>query len=428
MKRVLIISPYFPPSNSADMHRIRMSLPYFEKFGWKAEVVTVDPSYSDVVKDDFLFMSIPKGTIIHSVKALSKQLTTKVGLGSIALRSIWYYKLYVDNLLKKEAFDLIYFSTTQFPVCILGSYWKKKYKVPYVIDMQDPWHSNYYQDKPKKERPAKYWFSYRLNKYLEPIAMNKADGLISVSKAYIKDLKSRYVQLKKIPAEVITFGAFEKDFEFALTQKQSFKSLNIKANQNVNIVYVGRGGHDMYKAISLLFRCVKDGLKNSPQLFSKLKFHFIGTSYAPTGKGIPTVLPIAQEYGISEYVIEETDRVTFYQGISYLLEADALFIAGSDDPQYTASKIYPYILAKKPLLAIFHSESSAYKIIEESKAGQVIAIDKPENTSLLVDRFMSTINTPDIKTDWNYFDQFSAENMTFRQCKLFEKVLINYQS
>jgi len=51
MRRVLIISPYFPPANSADMQRIRMSLPFFNEFAWDYEIVTVADKYSDFTKD-----------------------------------------------------------------------------------------------------------------------------------------------------------------------------------------------------------------------------------------------------------------------------------------------------------------------------------------------------------------------------------------
>ena len=91
--------------------------------------------------------------------------------------------------------------------------------------MQDPWHSDYYNDKPKEQQPPKYWFSYRLNKFLEPIAMKNVDGLISVSGDYIKTLKTRYPQISNIPSTVITFGAFEKDFDIAKNNQQIFKPL-----------------------------------------------------------------------------------------------------------------------------------------------------------------------------------------------------------
>src|SRR5690606_1772161 len=141
-------------------------------------------------------------------------------------------------------FDLIYFSTTQFPVCILGAYWKKKFGIPYVIDMQDPWHSTYYLDKPKNERPPKFWFSYRLNKYLEPLAMKGVDGLISVSGAYLETLHRRYPETRQLPQEVITFGAFEQDFEIARRHPELQPAFQ-RIPGCIHLVYVGRGGHDM---------------------------------------------------------------------------------------------------------------------------------------------------------------------------------------
>ena len=224
LKKLLIISPYFPPVNAADMHRVRTSLPYFAANGWEAEIVTVDPKFSDFPKDVFLAQNLPQNLIVHQVSAFSKKWTSKMGLGSIALRSIYFYRKYVDQLLKKQHFDLIYFSTTQFPLLILGAHWKKKFNIPYVIDMQDPWHSTYYEDKPKHEHPPKYWFSYRLNKYLEPIAMKEVDGLISVSEDYLNVLRKRYQRLNKIPSKTITFAAFKPDFDF-VNQNQKLFSL-----------------------------------------------------------------------------------------------------------------------------------------------------------------------------------------------------------
>jgi hypothetical protein len=137
LKNVLIISPYFPPINGADMQRIRMSLPYFAANGWKAEVVMVDEQYTGMATDELLLQSIPAGVKIHKVQALKKTLTSKLGLGSIALRSLWFYWQKIKALLKAQPYDLIYFSTTQFPVCILGAYFKKSFGIPYIIDMQD---------------------------------------------------------------------------------------------------------------------------------------------------------------------------------------------------------------------------------------------------------------------------------------------------
>ena len=292
MKKALIITAYFPPVNAADMQRVRMSLPYLKDFGWDAEVVTVDEQFADLGRDNLLLETIPQDTKVYKVKAYSKTLTGKLGLGSIALRSLLFYRAKVNQLLKAEKFDLVFFSTTQYPVCILGAYWKRKFKIPYVIDMQDPWHSEYYRDKPKSQQPAKYWFSYRLNKYLEPKAFQDVDGLMSVSQSYIDDLKARYPKIKNVPSATITFGAFDQDTAIANAHKTDFNSLLDPANKN--IVYVGRGGNDMKKSVSVVFTALKQALENHPEL-SSLRFYFIGTSYAPDGKGKKNHLSYCRE-------------------------------------------------------------------------------------------------------------------------------------
>jgi len=423
-KKVLIISPFFAPSNAADMQRIRMSLPYFRTFSWDAEIVTVDPMYSDMVKDELLMQSIPPDISIHQVEAFDKKWTSKFGLGSLALRSLWFFKKKVNKLLSAKKFDLIYFSTTQFPVCILGNYWKKKFNIPYVIDMQDPWHSDYYRDKPKDQRPPKYWFSYRLNKYLEPIAIKRANGLIAVSEKYIIDLKNRYMEVKDIPASVIPFGAFSPDIEIAKKNHQVFKKLLYPGF--TNIVYIGRGGSDMHQAVGTLFSAVKTGMMKEPDIFNTLRFYFIGTSYAAGGTGKETILPLAKEFGIEKNVIELTDRISFYHTLATLQDADALFIPGSDSPGYSASKIYNYILAGKPLLTIFNSKSPAMDVLNDYGVKYAYSYDATENSNTKVMDFLKQVSSGTLLMQ-NYnedtISKYSSENMTRKQCLLFDKII-----
>lgn len=429
MRRVLIISPYFAPTNAADMQRIRMSLPWFKDLGWEAEVVTVDLQYSDLGTDTLLSECIANETIIHRVKAFPKTVTSKFGLGSIALRSIWFYRRKVNALLILKKYDLLYFSTTQFPVCILGAYWKKHFGIPYIIDMQDPWHSEYYRDKPKAERPAKYWFSYRLNKWLEPIAMKQAAGLISVSQAYLYDLKKRYPQIKDIPEDVIPFGVSDKDFKIAENNKSTLTSLVEPEAGKINIVYVGRGGHDMQTSVTLLCKGLLKGISRQPEIFEKFHLHFIGTSYASAGQGLKTIQPLADELGLKEYVTECTDRISFYNSIATLQAADVLFIPGSDDPKYTASKLFPYLMSRKPILAIFHEKSSAVDILRScSPASQVFTFPAIEDE--LVQNIYHTLlswatsSLEPLILNQEVFKNYSAEVMAAKQVALFEQVLV----
>ncbi len=415
----MIISPYFPPVNAADMHRVRTSLPYFSEFGWEAEVVTVESSFTDIGKDDLLLASLPEYLKIHTVKALKKKWTSKLGLGSVALRALWFYKRKVDSILKINRFDLIYFSTTQFPVCVLGAWWKKKFNIPYVIDFQDPWHSEYYRDKPWRERPKKYWFSYRLNKYLEPVALKHADGLIAVSEQYIADVKVRYPQIKNIAAATIAFGAFEDDLIVASKNPRNFEPLLEPRYKNV--VYIGRGGADLHKAITPLFQAIAD----NPDLFENIRFYFSGTSYAPPGQGKPTIQPLAHKFGIENRVIEKTDRMPYFGTLAILQQADALFIPGSDDAKYTASKIYPYVLSGKPLLAIFHPKSPAIRVMQELGVDTVFDFDQVNIKQIT--RFFEKLKHTDPEDrhiPQSALEKHSARTKTKQQCALFNEVLI----
>jgi len=425
MKSVLIISPYFPPVNAADMQRVRMSLPYFEQFGWTAEVVAVDPRYTVISRDPLLQETIPPHIKIHYVKALNVAVTGKFGLGSIALRALPFYKRFVDRLLRKKHYDLIYFSTTQFPVCILGAHWKKKFGVPYVIDMQDPWHTDYYQDKPRTLRPKKYWFSYRLNKRLEKATMMTVDGLISVSDTYIETLKTRYPVISGIPAATITFGAFDADLVIARQHAAEFRP--VLATTTTNVVYVGRGGSDMHQAVSRLLSGFSLGLKENFTLFDNIRLYFIGTSYAPKGEGEPSIMPLVSQFRLEKYVIELTDRIGFFETLVTLDRADALFMPGSDAPGYTPSKIYPYLLNFKPLLAIFSAGSSALKVLREY--GVPCAFDPDQASPEAVASFLSACGSGSFKTseyDRNAISRYSAQTLTGEQCKLFEQVAVRH--
>jgi len=259
--------------------------------------------------------------------------------------------------------------------------------------------------------------------------MKQVSGLISVSDHYINDLKTRYPEIKDTPSATITFGAFEPDIKIAPDNQNKFKPLLQPGFKN--IVYVGRGGTDMHKAIIPVFEALKKGLASKPEHFSKLKFYFIGTSYAPAGKAIPTILPLAKEYGVDNSVVEITDRISYYHTLITLKQADVLLIPGSDDPKYTASKIYPYLLTQKPLVAVFNKNSNAVAALNECADAVVFTFDK-ETIHLTEPLY-------EIFADWSNglfkpttllpgFKEFSARNLTGKQTELFNNAIKYFET
>ncbi|MGH7885893.1 MAG: hypothetical protein ACRENO_09390 [Thermodesulfobacteriota bacterium] len=428
MKKVLIISPYFPPLNAADMQRIRLSLPYYKEFGWEPVVLTVDSGYmEDIVKDELLLKTVPLDTEIHKVKAVSGKLTKHIGINNASIRAIPYLYKKGLKIIKKNEISLVFFSTTSFHTMFLGRLWKNKTMVPYLIDMQDPWFSDIdYRD--NFRNVFKFRINREIHKRLEAWAMKKVDGLISVSDAYIDTLITRYQFLKNRPSKTITFGASDIDFEVLKNNPQKNRFFS-KDSSQISGVYIGRAGKDMETSLSIIFNALQIGLKENPEKFKKIKLYFIGTDYAPSKLAKKMVEPVAKKYGVTDYVYEFPERIPYFESLQIIKDSDFLIVSGSDEPQYSASKIYPYIMAKKPMISVFHKESPIIKILKELKSANVVGFlpneDIEEYSNDLYMNWNNLLESiPFIpQTDWEAFKKYTAKALTLEQCRLFDEVI-----
>lgn len=429
--RVLIISPHFPPINAADHQRVRMSLPYLEQFGWKPHLLTVSPEYVEGVRDLLLSKTIPEHIPITWIKALPFQQTKRFGVGGLGLRCYLSLLRAGDRLLKQNKFDLVYFSTTVFNTMALGARWYRLFKIPYVLDFQDPWITDYYEK--FGVAPPGGWFKYKFAqlqaKILQPRAVSKVSHIISVSPTYPLILQRQYTHLKSEQFTVLPFGAPEKDF-----QQLSF--LNIKQkifdrnDGKRHWVYVGRGGDDMALALRILFLGIQLARQQNPQSWQSVKLHFVGTSYATDNRAVKTVEPIAQELKVADLVEEYPHRIPYFEAMQTMTDSDGILLIGSDDFSYTASKLYPCILARRPILAIFHQNSSVVDILNHCRAGRTVTFktgERPENLlPAIIPELQDLLSTPkgyQPDTDWKAFQPYTAKEMTRKQCQVFERSL-----
>lgn len=385
MRRVLVISPHFPPVSAADMQRVRMLLPFFEGNGWQAEVLAVSPAQVAAPMDPWLVAGLPADLRVHRVDALPRM----PGLGTIGLRSLPALARAGDRLLAHGKFDLVYFSTTAFEVHILGPRWKRRFGVPFVMDYQDAWVSDYYRDHPDIPVPGgrlKYAVASALHRWMEPRVLRECSGITSVSPEYPRQLSRRYPTLPKLPALVQGFPGAPQDFERVPPVLGGDPPYDPE-DGCVHWVYVGRGGRDMAKALRALFMALRDHASDA--LLQSLRLHFIGTSYAAAGTGSPTIAPIAAEFGLRHLVDESPDRITYARTLWCLRNAAALIVPGSDDPAYTASKIYPYLLAGRPMLAIFHARSTVVELIVAVGGAVCVAFTSDEPDAAVASRIAS---------------------------------------
>src|SRR5262249_12892842 len=96
---------------------------------------------------------------------------------------------------------------------------------------------------------------------------------------------------------------------------------------------------------------------------------------------------------------------------------------------YTASKIYPYVLASKPLLALFREESSVVSILNRIRAGEVVPFGRGEKAAEIAQKLLPALadflrRLPFVPaTNWKEFEPYMAKQMTTRQCELFHAVV-----
>jgi hypothetical protein len=308
----------------------------------------------------------------------------------------------------------------------LGRIWKRTCGVPFVLDIQDPW----YPESAARPRSVKARLARWMHSVLEPFTMRAADGLIAVSAAYITTLRQRYPWIEADACAVIPFGASSSDFTAARTLTWANPFFR-RDHGRLHVVSIGRGGLDVRTAARIFFRALRQAkdrhgvARTSPPF----EVHLVGTDYAPGGQGQPTLQPVAEEEGLGNAVIESPERIPYLEGLRLMDEADVLVVLGSDDPQYSPSKVYPSLLSGRPVVSVLRAGGPAVELMRRADAGPVVTFASEADVSVaaaaLADAWpelMATLRRPRTLPD-AVARSFSAHELTRRQCALFDRVV-----
>lgn len=435
VKRILIISPHYPPSNLAAVHRTRLFAQHLPALGWDPVILTVDERYYEEVLDWELHKLIQASQRIITVNAF------KVGksrlIGDIGLRAFFQLRKKALSLLQSEKFDFLYIPIPSFYTALLGPYLHKKTGVNYGIDYIDPWVHEF----PGSEKLfSRHWFSTQLAKLLEPIAVKHASLITGVSEGYYLPVLDRNPHLKnKVITAAMPYGGEEGDHEFIRRQTSDVRiqtsdvknqTSDVRSQELVNIdsisstfkfVYAGALLPKAIKPLEEIFKALKSRFKADSYPLSAdvchpspdVCFIFIGTA----GK----VRPLAEQHGLyGNMVIEHPDRMPYLDVLKELEKANGVFILGSTEPHYTPSKVYQAVLSQKPILAVLHEQSSAVKVLKEANAGIVITMNGEEDIVSLPARFLEGLKQfQEFQQSFNpskinkaAFEQYSAKAVT----------------
>jgi Glycosyltransferase Family 4 len=421
-KRILILSPRFAPYMSADNQRVLAMVPVLADLGWTVCVATVDCAGLHFPESREMETGIMRSCERRVARPVSLALARKFGFSSLALRSRRSLDRMVRSWHAEVGFDLVFVSTTEFGLWPLARLWWERLRLPYVLDWQDPWVTDYYRERPHLVPPGgalKYGIVQALARRREPGVARAAAAHISVSSHYVRMLRARYPDIDESKFSVVPFPS--------ALPVISPRGLPARDSNTRYWAYAGVCGDVMRFSLRAFFRALAEQRAAEPQRFDKLRIKFLGTSYADPGRAQLSVLPIAEACGVGDMVDEMPQRVTRREVDAFLQGAEALVIPGTDDPGYVASKIQSCLAWPKPMLTIFHADSDVVAMVKDQPG--VVACTFTDTGSIQEDRlvravrerwFAAGLDTLPVAPRRN--QDHSALAMTQRLAVVFERV------
>ena len=425
MKRLLIVSPHFPPVNAPDAQRVLGALPHLRALGWETCVLCVDPRDINLPSEPAPVAGIPSFVRIVRCRAWPLAFTRLFGMRTLGRRARGSLYRAGLRIIADWQPDLVYFSTTQNQLVSAGPRWKRETGIPFIVDVQDPWVTDFY-DRPGAPRPPggwKYALSRRQNARLEQQVFTTADGVTSVSPAYLSGLDSRHPAFARVPRIALPFGIDTAAFAEAIASAPApFQ----REPGKIHLVSLGAVGPIMHAAVTTLCARLRDLRTKDPALAARLRLHFIGTSYAPGAAATLSVLPVARAHQVDDLIDEIPARVPWREAQAGMAAADALIVLTSTDPAYTPSKLAGCFLARRPVLLIAPAESSAALLAGELGLGTRIDITGGSPHVLpdfLADLLSSTPAWPQQRHEDRFKTHHTAAARTRQLAAFFDRVL-----
>jgi hypothetical protein len=412
MKKILIVAPQFPPSNLAAGHRTRLFVHHLSEFGWEPIVLTVQPEYYEDDLDWNLTHLVPDDVRVERVPALPTEPVRLVG--NIGIRSFVPMLRRILQLERREEIDFLYIPIPPHFSALLGRLVHLLRGLPYGIDYIDPWVQPQWH--PDEKVLNKHWWARKLARVLEPVAVRHASLITGVAEGYYEEVFERNPHLNgQAETAAMPYGGEPADHR-AVSEMDVEPYLFDPSEEVFRLVYAGAL---LPKAVAPL-ECMMEAIAAAPGAFENVRFQFIGTGTSPDDPEGYQVRPIAERYGVEEYIDEHPARIPYLDALVHQEAADAVFVLGSTEPHYTPSKVYQGVLAEKPILAVLHRASTAGNVLRETGAGQVLDFAGPENVSRITGSFAEAFEAfrrfaerfDAEQVDRSRFRQYSARNVT----------------
>jgi len=393
MKKILIITYYWPPSGGSGVQRWLKFTKYLPKYNWKPFIYTPENPYFEV-QDQALLNDIPDEaevwkTPIWEPYALKDKLfgkasesqtagivTKKKSLKNKVLNwvrgnifipdpKIYWVKPSVKVLLKRlqeEEIDHVLTTGPPHSMHLIGLGLKKAMpNLKWIADFRDPWSELDLLNEFQLNNSSR-----KKHKDLEKAVLQTADVTLTVSETWVEDLE----RLGANKVKLITNGYDDADFE-----------LKPKTNDKFIIGHYGLLNH--LRNPKNLWKSLADLCEENKAFNSKLEIHFSGNIDAEVIAEIESHTYLKDKVMQLGY-LSHAEVLSEYNEASVLLLL--LFNSKSGIGNYPG-KIFEYFAAKRSILAFGPEYSDAEKLIEKTKNGMYFSYDETKLKDNILDLF-----------------------------------------
>ena len=439
MKRVLIISYYWPPSGGSGVQRWVKFAKYLPKEGWQPviytpenpELTTVDKTLSSEIPPEAEIIkrhiTEPYGIYRKLMgKGSSTDLKTLTSAGSSSdevnpinggMKS-WKQKLslfirgnffipdprilwlhpsvrFLKEYLKGHPVDAIVTTGPPQSMHLIGLKLSKATGLPWIADFRDPWTKMFYFKHLGLTRRSE-----EKHHKLEKEVLDGATRIIAVSPMVQKDFQA----MTSTPVELITNGFDEEDFnrEFEL-------------DEYFNITHTGLFASDGNP--ETLWKVLADKCSSDEEFKRSLRIRLVGKTDKEI---IDSIVSAGLGQNLKDFGYQSHEVAVKEQ-----LNASVLILPLRKEPEYEAvlpGKLFEYLASRRPILGIGQTEGAMAKVVRETGSGVVYNWDEEKKIKAWIDLCWDEFKNDELKDNMSDISKYSRRKLTKRLASLLNEL------